>query len=88
MNNRTKKIIEAFLFIILGTGLVVYSIYDSLNGTFYAGSKYGPGSTISITDGITEYWIAVGFRVLLAALSIGLGISTIRDIIKTKNPYD
>ena len=88
MNTRTKRTIEAIIFISLGIGLAAYTIFDSLDGSFYAGSKYGSGNTLSIENGETGYWFAVSFRVLLGSLCIYLGLLSIRDIKKNKNPYD
>jgi len=88
MSIRTRKLLEGILFLLFGLGLVLYSIYDSLDGSFYAASKYGLGNTLSIIDGETGYWLAVGFRVFLGFIGIILGILTLNNFLKTKKPYD
>ena len=88
MKPRTKKLLEGLLFLFLGIGLASYSIYDSLDGSFIAASKYGANKILSITDGKNTYWLAVGFRVLLGLVSAALGILSISEFKKAKNPYD
>ncbi len=88
MTPSNKKLLEGIFFIILGSILAIYSIYDALDGTFIAGSKYGLSNTLSITDGSNSYWFAVGFRVLLGFLGVYLGLDLIKEHKKLKNPYD
>ena len=85
---RNKKLLEGIFFLLLGLCLATYSVYDSIDGSFIAGSKYGLSSTLSISDGSSGYWLAVGFRVFLGALGIVLGLLAIKDFKQSKNPYD
>jgi len=88
MKPRTKYLLEGIFLMLLGVGLAAYSIYDSLDGAFIAGSKYGISNTLSISNGTTGYWLAVGFRVVLGCLGVVLGVLAFRDFKKAKNPYD
>jgi len=87
MKPRTKKLYEGILFLIPGAGLITYSIYDSHDGSFIAGSKYGISNTLSITNGQISYWFAVGFRIALGCLGIYFAVLALTDFKKSTIPY-